>query len=475
MVRIDLASQSALRDGEFVFFDRLSPDDLARLTVDDRNTVLSCLGGSTFEASFGPTFEATSFEPRPRNNVWQYLIEPFRYQGESDGPFDTHNNMVPRSDIDEEPDLIDNDREERFAHFGLKCNYERPDPYMYFNRDWPLVALAPNRDPVVKFSADYCKSGTALVSTYNPDFDGEEPDPGICLDRLQIDSNGKLVPPGLVLYKVLIMFPDRPTADVKRALKLAAGYPDIIRCLRTAENQDFDGALVHPSLLGCTFFWVSRHLADMILALELGGHLELARDLAVMDLAERERPEKLKVARKYNRNLEKFTRASYQLFGHPDKQFKASCDDFSAPYIKRTSYPTRDAWILCLDDIRLNDSRIYREISESASGTSAAAEELSKLRETVKLRKPHRGRSHGRPPDHVATHKNTATAHVVTSNGDISVRLLSILHSSSVRGSVSDVTPLAAAPRLRDSHPVKFLPGNPCPCSFNGSIKTPDA
>ena len=371
--------------------------------------------------------------------------------------------MDLRSDIDEEPDLID--REERLAHFGLKCDYERPDPYMYFNRGWPLVALAPNCDPVVKFSADYCKSGAVLVSTYDPDFDEEEPEPGICLDRLQVDSNGKLIPPGVVLYKVLIMFPDRPNADVKRALKLAAGYPDIIRCLHTAENQDFDGALVHPSLFGCTFFWVSRHLADMIVALELGGHAELARDLAASDLAERERPEKLKVARKYNRNLENFIRASYQLFEHPDGRLKTSCDDFSAPYINRKSYPTRDAWILCRDDIRLNDSRIYREISESASGTTSAAEELSKLCETVKLRKPHRGRSHGRPPDHVATHKNTATAHVVTSNGDISVRSYCILHSSSVLGSVPTVTPLAAAPR-RDSNPA---------CSFYGSIKTPDA
>ncbi len=81
----------------------------------------------------------------------------------------------------------------------------------------------------------------------------------------------------------------------------------------TAEDQDFDGAMVHPSLLGCTFSWVSRYLADMALALELGGHLELARDLAATD-----RAEKPKAARKYSRNLTKFKWASYQLFGHPD-------------------------------------------------------------------------------------------------------------------------------------------------------------
>ena len=54
VVRVDLASQSALRDGEFVFFDLLSPDELACLIIDDRNTVLSCLGR--------PQSESTSFE-----------------------------------------------------------------------------------------------------------------------------------------------------------------------------------------------------------------------------------------------------------------------------------------------------------------------------------------------------------------------------------------------------------------------------
>ena len=51
VVRVDLASQSALRDGKFAFFDYLSPEDLACLTIDDRNTVLSCLGRPQIEST----------------------------------------------------------------------------------------------------------------------------------------------------------------------------------------------------------------------------------------------------------------------------------------------------------------------------------------------------------------------------------------------------------------------------------------
>ena len=51
VVRVDLASQSALRDGELAFFDYLSPDDLACFTIDDRNTVLSCLGRPQIEST----------------------------------------------------------------------------------------------------------------------------------------------------------------------------------------------------------------------------------------------------------------------------------------------------------------------------------------------------------------------------------------------------------------------------------------
>ena len=304
-----------------------------------------------------------------------------------------------------------------------------------------------------------------LVSTYDPDFDEEEPDPGICLGRLEVDSDGKLIPPGVVLYKVLTMWPDRATVSVKSALMFAAGYPDTIRCLRTAENQDFDGALVHPTLLGCTFSWVCRHLADIILALELEGRTELARDLASIDRVERERPEKLKAAKKFNRNLAKFTWASYQLFEHSDGQSKTSCDDFSAPYIARTSYPIRDDWIHCVDDIRLNDSRVYREIAESS------ARRLSELLKP--RRKPHRGRSHGRPPDLVRAFKDTASAHVETSGG-YSVHLLSIIHHSSVLGSLPESNPLAAAPRLRDNQPDEFLSVKPNSylCSYQGSTKT---
>ena len=43
-----MTSESAIRDGEYVFFDRLTCDDLARLTTDERNAVLSCLVAKKF-------------------------------------------------------------------------------------------------------------------------------------------------------------------------------------------------------------------------------------------------------------------------------------------------------------------------------------------------------------------------------------------------------------------------------------------
>ena len=71
----------------------------------------------------------------------------------------------------------------------------------------------------------------------------------------------------------------------------------------------------------------------MILALELEGHTELARELAATDLAERERPARLKAARKYTENYEKFAWAFFQLFERPNGKFLASSfDDSSAPY-----------------------------------------------------------------------------------------------------------------------------------------------
>ena len=254
------------------------------------------------------------------------------------------------------------------ARFGFKCDNERPDPYESFNRGWPLLALTPKFD-YANSPADYCKSGAELRSRkYKPEFDGE-PDPGICIGRQQV----MLVPPGLVLYKVLTIFPHprRPLASLGPAVQRATGY---LNRVHSKEDENFDGSLLHSDLAGFEFYWECRHLPDMIPALELGGHTELARDLAATDLAERGRPASLKAARKYTGNMEKCSWASYQLFERLAGPLKSSCDDINAPYIAQASDLGSPPGLLCIDDFRLNDKRIYRGNATATVVTVAAAE-----------------------------------------------------------------------------------------------------
>ena len=294
-------------------------------------------------------------KPKFHDIVWEGLIEPIRSPGDPGG---LHQSTAPRNyDVDDESALINYDYDEGVARFGFNCDHERADPYESFNRGWPLLALTPKFGYVN--SADYCKSGATLRSrTYEPESDGE-PDPGICIGRQQVDSSDRLIPSGVVLYKVLTIFPHprRPLSSLGPAVRRAAGY---LHRVHSKEDENFDGSVLHPDLSGFEFYWECRHLLDMILALEREGHTELARDLAATDLAERGRPARLEAARKYTGNLEKFAWASYQLFERPVGPPKSSYDDISAPYIARACSLGSEAWLLCLDDFHLNDKRTYR-------------------------------------------------------------------------------------------------------------------
>ena len=217
-------------------------------------------------------------------------------------------------------------------------------------------------------------------------------------------------------------------------------------------------------------------------ALELEGHTALSLGLAASDLAERERPAKLKAARKYNGNLHKFRWASYQLLGRPDKGSKVSCDDSCSLY---TAPPFRFGYVI-RDDFYLNDTQVYGGAVVSTIDVSASEEPLKPL-ETVRSRhKPrHGGRVHGRPPDHGGATKILASAFEATSNG-ISVRLsLALPHHSSVLDSARPlrtkldspcpVSTLAAIPRRRGGHPDVFSSGQPHRGGYLRTKKMPDA
>ena len=233
--------------------------------------------------------------------------------------------------------------------------------------------------------------------------------------------------------------PRRPLSSLGPAVKRASGY---LSHIHSKEDEDFDGSVLHPDLSGFKFCWECRHLLDMILALELEGHTELARELAATDLAERERPARLKAARKYTGNYEKFAWAFFQLFERPNGKFQASSfDDSSAPYIVRATYLAPCAWVYCHDDIRLNDTRIYAGIVGVTTDASAAAATAAEHPKPKLIRKHPRGRRHGRQAS-----KDAASALVATSNG-ISVRsFLALPHHSSVPGSLP----------ASDSHPGLF-------------------
>ena len=159
-----------------------------------------------------------------------------------------------------------------------------------------------------------------------------------------------------------------------------------------------------------------------------------------------------------NGNLEKFTWAFYQLFDRPVGPPKSFYDDISAPYIARASILGSQAWLLCLDDLRLNDAPIYRI---SAATTIDVSAELPKPIKTANARrhaprKLSHGRNHCRPPDHTGASKYATSALEAPSSGGISVcSLPALAHQFNVLGSVLATTPLAAVPRRRDSHPDK--------------------
>ena len=146
-----------------------------------------------------------------------------------------------------------------------------------------------------------------------------------------------------------------------------------------------------------------------------------------------------------------------------------SCDDISAPYIARASDLGSQAWLLCLDDFRLNDKRIYRGNATATVVTVAAAELPKPIKTTKARRKLSHGRHHCRPPDYTGVPKYAASALEAPSNGGISVTFLSTLvHQFNVLGSLPATT-LAAVPRGRDSHPEPELG------KTRRSTKMPDA
>ena len=100
------------------------------------------------------------------------------------------------------------------------------------------------------------------------------------------------------------------------------------------------------------------------------------KNIAASDLAERERPAKLKAARKYNGNLSKFRWASYQLFGRPDKGPMVSCDDSCSLY---TAPPFRFDYVI-RDDFLLNDTQVYSGAVVSTIDASASEEPLKPFR-----------------------------------------------------------------------------------------------
>ena len=419
----------------------------------ETTAVLSCLVTPKRDGLRDPDGPASIPEPsksKPRDTVWEGLTEPICVPGDPGGLYES---TAPRDyDVEDESALINEDYDDGVARFGYKCDYERANPYESFNRGWPLLALAP-KFGFVNSSADYCKSGAELRS--NRDFDGE-PDPGICIGRQQVDSNDRLVPSGVVLYKVLTVFPHprRPLSSLGPAVKRASGY---LRHIHSKEDEDFDGSVLHPDLSGFKFCWECRHLPDIILALELEGHAELARDLAATDFAERGRPARLEAARKYTGNLEKFAWAFYQLFDRPVGPPKSFYDDISAPYIARASILGSQAWLLCLDDLRLNDVLIYRV---NAATTIDVSAELPKPIKTARAcrhgpRKLSHGRIHCRPPDHTGASQYAASALEAPLNGGISVRsFAALVHQVNVLGSLPATTP-AAVTRRRDSYPDK--------------------
>ena len=307
-----------------------------------------------------PTYISTTIAAKTSDPVWELLVKPISESDFNQDCFaDTHHSTLPRNydetetDVDDPVLSIDND-EDGSAHYSFKCDDERPDPLLSFNRGWPVLALPPRPSPFN--SAEYCIYGAECrvrKYAYDPRFEAE-PDPGICIDRQQIDINQRLIPSDIVLYKVLTIWPHprRQLASLRPALKLASGYLNLIR---SKEDEDFDGSVLHQQLSGFTFTWETRPIVDIILALELEGHTALSLDLAASDLAERERPVKLKAARKYNGNLRKFSWASYQLLGRPDSGPNVSCDDSCSLY---TAPPFCFGYVI-RDDFLLNDSQVY--------------------------------------------------------------------------------------------------------------------
>jgi hypothetical protein len=241
-----------------------------------------------------------------------------------------------------------------------------------------------------------------------------------------------------------------PLASLGPAVQRATGY---LNRVHSKEDENFDGSLLHSDLAGFEFYWECRHLPDMIPALELGGHTELARDLAATDLSERGRPARLKAARKYTGNMEKFTWAFYQLFKRPAGPLKFSCDDISAPYTTRASCddsgsfymdPSPVKYLACLDDLVLNDRLVYKGSRKPT-------------------RKPTRRPRHGRPPDSCQPESNTSDQHdtSVTSSHVFVPSDLETTHVSYARVSSYFASPSAVQFLSLDSSQITAHNGKP--------------